>query len=378
MRIALIGPAHPYRGGIADFNHALATALEKDGHECRIYTFSLQYPGFLFPGKTQYAEGKSPVGTEIIRCINSVNPFSWLRAAIKIKSYRPELILTHYWMPFMAPALGTTLRFAGNKKIKKIGILHNIIPHEKFPASKLFNKYFLKACHGYLSMSKAVLKDLEKFVKNQNKLFTPHPIYDHFGPIIQKDKAKEKLGLDKAQKYLLFFGIIRKYKGLDLLIDAMANLKQQHPDLKALIAGEFYENKSNYINKIKENQLEEQFILTDSFVAAKDVKYYFSAADIIVQPYRTATQSGVTQIAYHFERPMLVTNVGGLSEIIPHKKVGYVCDTDPKLIAEAIHDYYAHGREAEFVKGVLEEKKKYSWEVLVRRLMKLQAGIKAD
>lgn len=375
MKIALIGPAHPYRGGIADFTHALTTALEKDKHACEIFTFTMQYPGFLFPGKTQFAEGQAPVSTKISRLIHSLNPISWIKTAREIKKFEPDLIITHYWMPFMAPALGTILRLSGSGKEKRIALTHNIIPHEKFPATHLLNRFFLKSNRGFIAMSQAVLADLERYLTTPHKIFTPHPIYNHFGPIIPKDKAKEKLQLSKHHNYLLFFGIIRQYKGLDLLIEAMAELKGKYPKLKALVAGEFYEDKSRYLNLIKEQQLTDQFIITDSFVAAEDIKYYFSAADIVVQPYRTATQSGVTQIGYHFERPMIVTNVGGLAEIIPHNKVGYVCETDAKSVAHAIDKFYRNNKEATFVQGVIDEKKKYSWEIMVNKIKELKSDL---
>lgn len=335
----------------------------------------MQYPGFLFPGKTQFAEGTSPVSTKIVRCINSLNPISWVRTGNKIRKFKPDLIITHYWMPFMATALGTSLRFSGTPRKKRIALLHNIIPHEKFPGTHLLNRYFLKSNKGYITMSKAVLKDLGRYVQSPNKLLTPHPIYNHFGPIVSKQQAKEKLHLANDEQYLLFFGIIRKYKGLDLLIDAMAALKDKYPKLKAIVAGEFYDDKQIYINQIEKNALTDRFIITDSFVDAEEIKYYFSAADIIVQPYHTATQSGVTQIGYHFERPMLVTDVGGLSEIIPHKKVGYVCKTEALNIAEAIDDFYTNDKEAEFVEGVIDEKEKYSWEIMVSKIKSLQEQI---
>lgn len=368
MKVVLIGPAHPLRGGIANFNEALALAFYKKNIDTEIISFSLQYPSFLFPGKTQYSESDAPKYLKISSLINSVNPFNWLKVARKIKKLKPDYIIVHYWMPFMAPSLGTICRRAKkHSNTKVISITHNIIPHEKFPFSRLLTKYFVNACTGFVSLSKSVIKDLNKFT-SKKKIFIPHPIYNIFGDKIDKTIAKEYLKLNQESKCILFFGIIRKYKGLDILIEAIANKKIKELGIKLIVAGEFYEEKTKYLDLIKHNGIKQNIILVDKFIPSDDIKYYFSAADIIVQPYRTATQSGVTQIAYHFEKPMLVTDVGGLSEIVPHNKVGYVTKISSSEVAKAIIDFYENNRESEFIENTKEEKKRFSWEKFIDKI----------
>ena len=366
MKVVLLGPAHPLRGGIANFNEALALALYKKDIDTEIISFSLQYPSFLFPGKTQFSESKAPEHIKITSLINSINPFNWLKVARKIKKLKPDYIIVHYWMPFMAPSLGTICRkVKKHSNTKIISITHNIIPHEKFPFSRLLTKYFVNACTGFVSLSKSVIDDLSKFTSNKNKIFLPHPIYNIFGDKVDKSSARDYLKLQKDSKYILFFGIIRKYKGLDLILEAMGDKRIKNLGIKLIVAGEFYEDKTKYLEIINNKDIDKQVIIADKFIPGEDIKYYFSAADIIVQPYRTATQSGVTQIAYNFEKPMLVTDVGGLSEIVPNNKVGYVTKISSQEIANAIVDFYENNREDEFIKNVINEKKRFSWDKFI-------------
>ena len=369
MTKILIGPAYPLRGGIADFNQALALAYHSENTKVKVFTFSLQYPGFLFPGKTQYAEGEKPRNMDITVSINSINPLNWFKVANAIAKENPEYVVIHYWMPFMAPCLGTIARRIKKKtNTKVIGIMHNVIPHESFPLANQLTKYFVKSCDGFITMSKSVLSDLNQFTNNTNKKFSPHPIYNIFGDIIPKKEALKYLNLSSEYKYILFFGIIRRYKGLDLLLKALANSKLQKQQLKLIVAGEFYEDRSYYDQLIHDLNLKDKVIFTNGFIPNHEVKYYFGVSDIVAQTYKNATQSGVTQIAYHFERPMLVTNVGGLSEIVPHKKVGYVTETNPDSIAEALSDFFVNNREEEFSKNTSLEKDKFSWDKLIKAI----------
>lgn len=369
MTKILIGPAYPLRGGIADFNQALALAYHSENTKVKVFTFSLQYPGFLFPGKTQYAEGEKPRNMDITVSINSINPLNWFKVANAIAKENPEYVVIHYWMPFMAPCLGTIARRIKKKtNTKVIGIMHNVIPHESFPLANQLTKYFVKSCDGFITMSKSVLSDLNQFTNNTNKKFSPHPIYNIFGDIIPKKEALKYLNLSSEYKYILFFGIIRRYKGLDLLLKALANNKLQKQQLKLIVAGEFYEDRSYYDQLIHDLNLKDKVIFTNGFIPNHEVKYYFGVSDIVAQTYKNATQSGVTQIAYHFERPMLVTNVGGLSEIVPHKKVGYVTETNPDSIAEALSDFFVNNREEEFSKNTSLEKDKFSWDKLIKAI----------
>lgn len=376
MKVIIVGPAFPLRGGIANFNESLCREFNKAGHEASIYSFSLQYPSFLFPGTTQYDNGTAPADIRVKTCINSVNPFNWISNALKIKKEKPDLVIVRFWIPFMGPCLGTMMRIIKfNSNIKVIAITDNVIPHEKRFGDSLFTRYFVKSCQGFVAMSKAVLQDLNSFTKNQHKAFIPHPIYDTFGEKVSKAAALQKLKLDPSKHYILFFGFIRHYKGLDLLLKAMANEQIKKLNITLIVAGEFYESPEPYLKLIQEGQLEQHLILNTHYIHSDLVKYYFCASDLIVQPYHTATQSGVTQIAYHFERPMLVTNVGGLAEMVPHQLCGYVSERDPQQIAGYIKDFYLESREEEMVKNCIQEKKNFSWKAMIDGILELYGKI---
>ena len=370
--VVIVGSAYPLRGGLANYNERLARAYQDQGAEVKIYTFSLQYPNFLFPGKTQYAEGPAPEGLDIEVSLNSVNPFSWIRLGRKIKKRSPDLLIIKFWIPFMGPSLGTVARIAKrNGKTKVVTIIDNIIPHEKRPGDRILANYFVGAVDGFISMSESVLEDFNTFDQKKPKIFTPHPVYDNFGQPKAKHMAKQALGLDANQNYILFFGFIRDYKGLDLLLRAMSDPRIREMGLKLIIAGEFYTDSKPYYDIIEQYQLQEVLILATDFIPDDKVGDYFNAADMVVQPYKDATQSGVTQIAYHFEKPMLVTNVGGLPEIVPHLKTGYVVDVDPLKIADGIVDFYENNREQAMIENCREEKKKYSWETMLEKIGEL-------
>ena len=359
-KVIIIGPAFPFRGGIANFNNALAQAYHDRGDNITLYSFTLQYPSFLFPGTTQYETGEAPKNLKIKTFINSVNPFNWIQVARKINKENPDYIIIRYWLPFMAPCLGSIARLL-NKKIKILAITDNVIPHEKRMGDTIFTKYFIKSCDAFLTLSASVLDDLSKFTKTTVKKYIPHPIYDVFGEKIAKEKAIKNLGLNPEDKHLLFFGFIRKYKGLDLMLQAMADNRIKEMEIKLIIAGEFYDDKKEYTDMINDLGIADNIIMKSDFIPADKVKSYFCASDMITQTYRTATQSGVTQIAYSFDRPMLVTDVGGLAEIVPNNKVGYVTSQNPTSIADAIVDFYTNNKEAEFTINTAAEKKRFSW-----------------
>lgn len=366
-KVIIIGPAHPYRGGIANFNNSLADAFFKNGDDIEILSFKLQYPSFLFPGKTQFESSDPPKNIKIKSIINSINPFNWFNVAREINRKNPDFVIIRYWLPFMGPCLGSIARLL-NKKIKILAITDNIIPHEKRFGDFFLTKYFVSSCDAFVTLSASVLEDLTHFTKSKNKKFTPHPIYDTFGEKIDKSVAKKNLELNINDKYLLFFGFVRKYKGLDLMLHAMSDQRIKDLGIKLIVAGEFYDNIDFYLDLINELDIDSNIILKSDFIEERDVKNYFCASDMITQTYRTATQSGVTQIAYHFERPMLVTDVGGLAEIVPHKKVGYVTTQEPKIIADAIVDFYTNNRELDFEKNTKTEKLKFSWQNLIHTI----------
>ena len=370
MKVVIIGPAYPLRGGLASYNERLARAFQEAGDDVHIVTFSLQYPNFLFPGQTQFSTETGPVDLAIEVSLNSVNPLSWFKVGRKLRTERPDLVVFRFWLPFMGPALGTVARLVrSNGHTRVVAITDNVIPHERRPGDGPLTRYFLRACDGFVTMSRSVLGDLQRLGFGQKPaLYRPHPLYDNFGPIKPKSEALAALKLPATMGYLLFFGFIRAYKGLDVLLEAFADARVVALPIKLIIAGEFYENAAPYEALIQRYNLEERIIRATNFISNEKVVDYFCSADLIVQPYKNATQSGVSQIAYHFERPMLVTDVGGLAELIPAGVVGYVVPPTPTAIADAIVDFYANRREESFAAGVREQKKQFSWPVMVAAL----------
>lgn len=369
-RIIIVGPAYPYRGGIADFNERLSREFQREGHEVIIYTFTLQYPGFLFPGKTQYSTSPAPEELTIVRKMNSINPFNWLKVGREIRRQKPDMVMIRFWLPFLAPCLGTIARVVRrDKNIKVVALLDNVIPHEHRIGDRVFARYMIKSVGGYVAMSDAVLADAKSFDDTKPCWLTPHPLYDNFGDKVTREEAIAHLGLDADCRYILFFGLIRDYKGLDLLLRAFADKRLRGKKVKLIVAGEFYSNAERYEQLEQELALAEHIVWCKEFVPADKVRYYFAAADLVAQPYKTATQSGITQIAYHFERPMLVTNVGGLAEIVPHGKVGYVVQPDADDIANALVDFVDHRQASDFAEGIAAEKTKYTWDKMMAALI---------
>lgn len=371
MQICLIGPAHPLRGGIANFNETLASAFHSAGHKTEIVSYSLQYPGFLFPGTSQYTQDEYKGQVLIHTLINSVNPLSWVRTGQLLRKTAPDIIIMHLWMPFFCPTLGTIARMAKrNGKTKVFLLCHNVIPHEKKIGDRFLTNMLVPYCDGFISLSQSVLDDLSQFTDSDNKLFVPHPIYDIFGAIEDKLVAKEALKLLPHRKYVLFFGMVRKYKGLDLLIDAFSLFAAQQQDVDLLIAGEFYDSEDKYRRQIADLGITDRVIIRNQFIPSEDVRHYFCASDIVAQTYITATQSGVTQIAYHFHRPMLVTNVGGLAEIVP-ESVGYITEKTALDVSEKLVDFFVSGREPAMSAAAGREKARFSWDSMVNGFLSL-------
>lgn len=368
-KIVIIGPAHPYRGGIATFSERLARQFQAEGKEVEMFTFTLQYPGFLFPGKTQYSEDPAPESLKITRNISSVNPITWIKVGRQLKKMQPDMVIFAYWMSFMAPCFGTIAAFLRKCKCQCVGLIHNMIPHEPNILDKWLPGYFVNKMDAFMALSQSVANDVNRFdKKGKPKMFRPHPIYDHYGNLLPREEAVQMLQLDPDFRYILFFGFIRGYKGLDLLVEAMADPELQQMPVKLIVAGEFYEEEEKYTQRIAELGLQDKIVLYKKFISNKEVSRYFSACDIVALPYKTATQSGVTQVAFHFEKPMLVTNVGGLGEIVPHEKIGYVVEPQPQEIAAALKDFFLRQRAAEFTANMPEEKKKYAWSNLTNAL----------
>lgn len=376
--IVILGTAYPYRGGLASFIEMLARTFVKQGKEVNVITFKLQYPEWLFPGKTQFSESLPPDGLNITRKINSVNPFNWWRVGRHIRRMRPDAVILKYWTPFMAPCLGTICRIAsGNCKTLILTQLDNIIPHEKHFYDHILTRYFVNSVHGFIYMSQQVKDDLDKFTAVKPSVFAPHPVFSNFGEKVPRDEACRRLNLPSDRRYVLFFGLIREYKGLDLMLDAWANLRQngQTGDKKLIIAGEFYTDKTPYIQQTERLGIGDDLLWHDRFIRDEEVKYYFSAADVLVQPYKSATQSGVTQIAYQFETPMIVTDVGGLAEIVPDGKTGYVVEPNALHIARAIEKIYENDNLQRMTENMAIEKRRFSWDYFTEQLEKLHKSV---
>lgn len=368
MKVLIIGTAYPYRGGLAAFNERLARQFTDEGCEVEIITFTLQYPSFLFPGKTQYSTDSAPSGLHVSRLVNSVNPFNWTAVGKQLAKRQADVAVISYWMPFMAPCLGTIAReIRKYAKTKVVAVLHNVIPHEPHFFDLPLSRYFVKSVDAFVYMSRSVGEDLKRLGNGgRPAAFSPHPVYDTFGEQVPRTEALKSLGLDAGKRYLLFFGFIRDYKGLDLLMRAMS-LPQVRgmEDVELVVAGEFYGNEQKYKDLERNLGLTGRVRWYSDFIPDEKVKLFFSAADLIVQPYKSATQSGVTQIAYHFEKPMVVTNVGGLPEIVPDGKAGYVVEPSPKSIAAVICGFMAQNDRDCFIQGIKQEKQKYSWSAIV-------------
>ena len=371
LKIFIIGPAFPLRGGPAQFNENLCLELNKEGHDAQIISYKLQYPNFLFPGSSQFEKsGSAPLGIKIHTILNTINPFNWLMVARFIRKQKPDFILFRYWLPFFGPCLGTIGKLV-KSHTKVLALTDNIIPHEKRIGDHIFTKYFVKNCDGFIAMSKVVLNDLSIFTQNLNKAYSPHPMYENYGDAISIDLARKKLNLNPHDKIILFFGLIRHYKGLDILLEALAAPEIKNQGIKLLIAGEFYDDKNFYLQLIKKLKLQDHVIVHDKFIPNDEVRDYFCAANLVAQTYRNATNSGVTMVGYFYEKPMLVTNVGGLSEIVPNEVCGYVVENNCALISEKVVDFFANNRENEFVKNVKIEKKKYEWTEFINSLLTL-------
>lgn len=374
MNIVILGPAHPLRpGGITTFNERLCRAFIEAGHDCSIWSFSLQYPSFLFPGSSQFTDAPAPEGITIHSEINSVNPLNWMLVGRKLRKIKPDIIVVRYWIPLMGPCLGTILRIVKrNKHTCVVCIADNVIPHESRPGDKPFTRYFVKPVDNFIVMSKQVLQDLKTFSSKPAQLL-PHPLYDNFGAKEEMLTARQtlrsqfNLTINNSDQLLVFFGLVRHYKGLDILIDALYATKSSKA--KLLVAGEFYDKETDYREQIAKLGLTDRIIIHNQFIPETDVKHFICAADCVIQPYRDATQSGVTPVAYHFEIPMIVTNVGGLPEMVPHGKAGLVSEPTASALAKTIDDYFEKGK-AFFMPGLLAEKATLSWQTMTDAIVK--------
>lgn len=357
-RIAILGPAYPYRGGIASFNERLALEFLNHGFQVRLFNFTLQYPSIFFPGKNQYHDGPQPKGLDIVRTLNSINPISWITTANKINDFQPDLLISRFWHPYLGPSIGHVLK---KVKAKNVVVVDNVYPHEKTSGQEIFIKNFMRQVHVPIAMSKTVSGDLSSFFEEDKIIYSPHPLYDNYGSAIDKSKAKDILGLEQEAKYILFFGLIRKYKGLDLLLKAFKEIHEQLDNTSLLVAGEFYDDQQKYESLIDELGIRNKVIIHPEFIPNDKVAAYFSASDLIAQTYKTATQSGISQIAIHFHKPLLLTKVGGLSEIIEDGKHGVLVDPEPLQIANGIVRFFRDMKPSSTELNISDLSKEYSW-----------------
>ncbi|MBI3141318.1 MAG: glycosyltransferase [Bacteroidetes bacterium] len=366
MKIAYLSTFYPFRGGIAQYNADLYREFEKQ-HEIKAFTFTRQYPQFLFPGETQYVtkEDKTePIDSLAI--LDSINPLSYFTAAQKINQYGPDLWIAKYWLPFFGPSLGTVARRLNTAK--KIAILDNAIPHEKRPGDRMFTKYFLNAVDGFICMSQQVQNDLHTLKPAAQSVYQPHPLYDHFPPPMPKEQAREQLGIGKDRKVLLFFGYIRAYKGLDLLIEALTHLPEEY---LLLIAGEPYEGYAKYQALIASLGVQEKVMEAVRYITDPEVPLFYSAADVSMLTYKSATQSGVVNISYHYNLPVIVTDVGGLRENVATHQTGIVVDRPEVLpIVQGITEFFKHPP-LDFAHNIGAIKEKSSWKSLATTILQL-------
>ena len=369
-RILLVGPMYPYRGGIAHLSERMATGFVARGYHVQAITFTRQYPNFLFPGKTQYETQVIPDrSVEAERLIDSINPFSWWKTAKTIREMEPDIVIFRYWIPFFAPAFGTIGRLLSYWGIRSIAVVDNALPHVRRFGDIALGRYFFRAIKGCVVMSTSVDKDMDSMNLSCPRTYAPHPLYDSFGDSADPVEARQKLQLDQDAPVVLFFGFIRRYKGLHILIESIGEIKETLPSIQVLVAGEFYEDEASCKAQVKDLGLSDQIRFIDHYIPKDDVADYFAAADVVVQPYLTATQSGVAQIAYHFEVPVITTDVGGLAEVVPHEESGLIVSPrDSKALAHAIRRFFLEEMKERLKEGVQSQKRQFGWDRLLNAI----------
>ena len=369
-KIAIVGPARPFRGGIAHFTGELAGALRRRGHHVTLETFSRQYPALLFPGKTQLEPDQGDLPEDTIAQLDSINPLTWRSTGNRIRREAYDLVVFSYWLSFFAPAYASVARRARRSGSRIISLVHNAVPHRPRPGDRMLSRYWLRRCDSLLTLSSAVRDDIRSLGVSAPILETGHPVYTHFGEAVEKEEARRVLGLPPEVPVLLFFGFIRNYKGLDVLIDAMPRVLRDLPDAQLMVAGEFYEDETLIRKRSAQSGIGPNVRFDTRYIPDERVKLYFSAADLVVQPYRSATQSGVAHVAFHFSRPVVVTNVGGLAETVPHGEAGFVVPPEhPEALAGSITNYFSDPElRNRLDEGARRQHGVFSWEALAAEL----------
>ncbi len=370
MNIVLIGPMYPLRGGIAHASALLSSYLAHR-HTVTLFSFKRQYPSFLFPGTSQYEDEGEGIPVPCEHSIDSINPFTWWKVGRRVRALAPDLVIFRYWMPFFAPCYTVIGWYAHrNPKTRILFLCDNIIPHDRRPGDIILTRLAFSQADYAIVQSNAVEQELHRITQHIPYRHVPHPVYESFGKPISKTEARRKLGIED-EHVILFFGFIRPYKGLRVLLQAMP-IVLSSMKLRLLIAGEFYKGEEEYRALISSLSLENAVTVHSSYIAHSEVPVFFSAADAVVLPYNSATQSGIVQIAYNFDKPVITTHVGGLSEVVQHGKTGYIVPPqDPIALAQAILKFYQENNEPSFVENVRIEKQKYSWDTMVNAIEQL-------
>lgn len=372
MKVSIFSAFYPFRGGIAQFNARLFRSLQKD-HEVSAFTFKKQYPDFLFPGTTQYVtENDKADKIPAQRVVSSFNPFTYCSAARKVKRSEPDVLILNFWMTIFGPFLGI-MSSRQRPQTKRIALVHNLIPHEKRFFDSILTRFFVNRVDGFVVLSESVGKDLQEMKPDARVICLPHPWYDHFGEKMDKVNARKTLSILPDKKTLLFFGLVRDYKGLDVLIDAFEGLDESY---QLVIAGEVYSGKEKYLDQSGRSAAKERIFFFDRYIPDDEVPILYSAADVCVLPYRSATQSGVTAASFHFEVPVIATNVGGLKESVGDKGLGNIVEeADPSLLRQAIIDFYTDGKAEAFVSNIRAEKQNNSWDHFATELIRFAKSI---
>ncbi len=376
MKIAFLSPFYPYRGGIAQSSALLLRSFEQR-HEVLPFNFSRQYPGLLFPGKTQRVppdDTADRITAEPV--LDSINPLTWFRAARRIAAPKPDILLMRFWMPFFGPSLGTVAARLRRKGVLALSILDNVTPHEPRPGDRWLLRYFLNRNDGFVALSQTVAEDLLRYRPDARYVVYPHPVYDHFPPPVDRDAACARLGVPPDKRVLLFFGFIREYKGLDIVLEALARLPDEYV---LLIAGEVYGSFQKYAEIIDRNGLAPKIVSHLRYIRDEEVPLFFSAADLAVLPYKSATQSGIAQIACHYRLPAVVTRVGGLTEMVEDGVTGMVIERpDAKLLAAQIETYFRENWKPRFAAALEERRRRYTWAGLAQTIEEFAEQLLAE
>lgn len=362
MKITFLGPAYPYRGGMAAFNERLAREFISEGKDVSIHTFTVQYPGCLSKGKKQYSESPPPEGLRITRSVSTINPFNWISNGLRIKRMQPDILLFRYWTPFFALCLGTIARIArSNGYTVTISVVDKILTRKNSLIERMLTRYFVRSLSGAVVLSESVSYDLKVYRKEFPVVYCPHPLFDTYGRAVQMDEAFKALNLDPSYSYLLFFGCVRESKGFDILLKALADKRLLNLPLKLIVAGEFHDDYAPYRKMIEELNLTGRIILTNKYIKDEEVKLYFSAADLVVQPYKSFPKTSVIQTAFQFNKPVVITGFEELKDMVRNNLTGYVTDPDPASVANAIYDFFKNNRKEEFTKAIIKDKGRFGW-----------------